>query len=588
MRGADLLMEMLIAHDVDLVFGVPGDTNVALYDALRQAQGKVRHVMVRDERTGGFMADCFSRLSGKPAVMEVPSGAGAMYALPAVAEANFSSLPMILITSDTPLKMEAQGVITELECAKLFEPVTKGSWQVKSAGKIPEYVRRAFRVATTGRPGAVHLVLPEDVLGAEVDPTTVSLHADRNCTRFPAYPASPRLEDVSLLANMIGEAKKPLLIAGGGVNRGHAGTLLRRTAERFNVPVVNTITGQSALADDHPLAIGVIGDNGFHPHANRAVEDADLLVYLGCRMGSVVTVGWTFPTPRAERLLVQVDIDPVALGNNSDNALNICADVNAVLAALLALEAPGGSSHQAWIDQLNAWRGAFWQHVQPELTGDSVPLKPQRVVKALNAHLEKKPYSILSDPGTPTPHMTRLLRLSNPDSTFIIPRAFGGLGYALPAVVGAWLARPEIRPVGLFGDGSFAMSMGELETIVRLDVPALLIHFSNGCFGWIKALQRLHGHNATYSVDFKQLDAAAIAAAFGLRAWHVRTADELDAALGEAFAHDGPAFIDIEVESIADVAPPVMSWLRRLGRDPLDLKPEAGPRLADRAVLPDH
>ncbi|TPM40458.1 thiamine pyrophosphate-binding protein [Mesorhizobium sp. B2-3-4] len=583
MRGADLLIEMLIAHDVDLIFGVPGDTNVPLYDAMRQAQDRLRHVMVRDERTGGFMADCFSRLSGRPAVMEVPSGAGAMYALPAIAEANFSSLPMILITSDTPLKMEAQGVITELECAKLFETVTKGSWQVKAAHKIPEYVRRAFRVATTGRPGAVHLVLPEDVLGAEVDPASVSLHADRNCTRFPAYPPQPRAQDVASLAEMLGTARQPLLIAGGGVNRGHAGALLREVAERFDVPVVNTITGQSALADDHPLAIGVIGDNGFHPHANRAVEEADLLVYLGCRMGSVVTVGWTFPEPSAKRLLVQVDIDPAALGNNSDNALNICADVCSVLQGLLSIDATAENPRQAWIDRLNNWRSEFWRHVQPELVDDSVPLKPQRVVKALNTHLEKKPYSILSDPGTPTPHMTRLLRLSNPDSTFIIPRAFGGLGYALPAVIGAWLARPDIRPVGLFGDGSFAMSLGELETIVRLDVPALLIHFNNGCFGWIKALQRLHGHNATYSVDFKQLDAAAIAAAFGLRAWHVRTPDEMEAAFAEAFAHPGPAFIDIEVESIADVAPPVMSWLRRLGRDPLDLKPEPGLRLADRA-----
>ncbi|RDE08939.1 thiamine pyrophosphate-binding protein [Pelagibacterium lacus] len=581
MRGADILVEMLVRYEVDHIFGVPGDTNVPLYDAMRLAQDRIRHIMVRDERCGGFMADAYARLSNKPAVMEVPSGAGAMYVLPAVAEAHFSSVPMILITSDTPLRMEGQGVITELECAKLFEPVTKASWQVKSARKIPEMVRRAFRYATGGRPGAVHLVVPEDVLAETVAADAISLHAEAACTRFPSYPASPGEKDIDALIGLIAEARRPLFVAGGGASRSLAGKALQAVAEALGMPVVQTITGQSTLVDDHPLAIGVVGDNGFHPHANRAMEEADLIVYLGSKIGSVVTIGWTFPSDRVERKIVQIDIEATVLGNNTDNALSICADIRLALEALHDRLPQGLAVDPAWPAHLNAMRAEFWHKASAKMESDAVPLAPQRIVKALNDRLVGRPCSILSDPGTPTPHMTQLLRLVDPESSFIIPRAFGGLGYALPAVVGAYLARPHTRPIGLFGDGSFAMSMGELETLVRLDVPAILVHFSNGCFGWIKALQRLHGHNATYSVDFNRVDGAAIAEVFGARAFHVTTPDELDAAFDAAFAHDGLVFIDVEVESIADMAPPVYSWLKRMGRDPMQMGPTDGVSLAD-------
>lgn len=580
MRGAEVLVRMLEAHGVEVIFGVPGDTNVPLYDALRRGQDGIRHVMARDERSAGYMADAYARLSWKPGVVECPSGAGATYTLPAVAEAHHSSVPMILLTCDTPLAGEGRGVITELDCAKLFEPVTKASWQVKSAERIPDAVRKAFRIACGGRPGAVHLAIPEDVLTQEVDPARVSLHAETSCATFPAFRAGPDPRDLARIAALLAEARRPLIVAGGGVNRSGAGPALLALAERTGVPVVNTITGQSAMPDDHPLAIGVIGDNGFHPHANRALAEADLLVYLGCRIGSVTTVGWTFPPPDERRRIVQVDLDPAVLGNNTENALSVLADVRTFLERL-AEEIPAGyAADPEWPGLLNARRAEFWELARRELDDDALPLRPQRVVKALNDRLAR-PHAVFSDPGTPTPHMTRFLRLADGRSPFIIPRAFGGLGYAIPATVGGWLARPDMRPVGLFGDGSFGMSVGELETLARLGVPALLIHFNNGCYGWIKALQRLHGHNSTYSVDFTQLDAARIAEAFGIRAWRATDVASLEAALDAAFAHDGPAFVDVVVESIADVAPPVFSWLRRAGRDPLAIAPSEPLRLAD-------
>lgn len=574
LNGADLLVHMLVAYGVDTIFGVPGDTNVPLYAALRGAQDKLRHIMARDERSAGFMADAFARLSHRPAVVEVPSGAGALYAIPPIAEAQQSSVPLLLITSDTPISMEGQGVITELDCAKLFETVTKFSYQVKSARKIPETVRRAFRQMTTGRPGAVHLAIPEDVFVEEVEADSVSLHTEAACRTAPAYRSTVNRESLEALLDLIADAAKPLFVLGGGVNASDAGAVVTRVAEMLNVPAVTTITGQSAIPDKHGLSIGVIGDNGFHPHAMRAMEQSDLLIYLGSKIGSVATIAWTFPSPKPERRIIQVDVDPVALGNNTENVLSLCGDIRAVFEDLLRLLPRNRPCPQEWVNHLNAMRTSFWQQVGSIPEADTPILQPQHVIQALNGSLRGQ-VTLLSDAGTPTPNLTRFLRLDAATSRLIIPRAFGGLGYAIPAVVGAWIAQPSAKIIGLFGDGSFSMSCGELETLRRLNVPALLLHFNNACYGWIKALQRSHGHNATYSVDFSSDNVARIAEAFGLKSWRVTTMSQLTAAIEEGLAFKGPAFIDIAVESIADISPPVFSWLKRAGVDPLAIAADA-------------
>jgi acetolactate synthase-1/2/3 large subunit len=578
MRGADVLVQMLINYGVDVLFGVPGDTNVPFYEALQRRQGDIEHVMARDERSAGYMADAYARLTDKPGIFECPSGAGAMYSLPPLAESNASSVPVILLTIDLPLPGEGRGMITELDCARLFEPVTKMSVQIKSPEKLPEIIRRAFRVTCSGTPGAVHLQIPEDMLLAEIDPDTISLHAEPECKTFPAYPMAPAPGKVGELFALLGNASKPLFVAGGGVNRSCAGSALTEVAAKLNVPVVNTITGQGALPDDHPLAIGVIGDNGFHPHANRALEESDLVIFVGSRMGSVVTVGWTFPKSTLNKRVVQIDINPERLANNYENLLSIAADAQLILKQILK-EAPvdfDASKHTPWVDHLNTLRANFWDHAESVLSLDDVPLRPERVVREFSNRLEQygKAVHILSDAGTPTPYMTRFLRIGDRRTRFVIPRAFGGLGSAIPAVVGAWYADKTRRPIGMFGDGSFNMTVGELETLVRKKVPALLMLFNNGCFGWIKGLHRLKGHDECFGVDFLPPRGQAIAEAFDIKAWTVTTPDELIRALDEAFDHDGPCLVDIHVESLADRVPPVYSWLARKNHDPLALAPE--------------
>ena len=561
MIGANALVEMLKQYQVEYIFGVPGDTSIAFYEALYDADPAIKHIMARDERSASFMADAYARLSHKPGLCECPSGAGALYSVPGVAEANASSIPVILMTMDIPLSGEGKQTITELDTQGLFESVTKWSTVIKSADKIPEAIRRAFRIATTGRPGAALLVFPEEVISEKLEKEKSDLFSEKECHTHPAYRTRGARPELEKLTEYLVNAKRPVLVAGGGANHSQAGSAIQEVAQWLSAPVVTTISGQGLLGDEHPLAIGVIGDNGFHPHAHRAVEEADVLLYIGCKMGSVSTIKWTMPSFNSDRKILQIDLNPEMLGNNFQNTLSVTGDARLVVEDLLILLKghTGQRNPSDWVNDINREREKFWEDAKEEFKSDKTPLKAPRIIAELNKYLDSSTI-VISDAGTPTPYITRFLKLGGDDSRFIIPRAYGGLGYAIPAVVGAHFAKPEARLVGLFGDGSLGMSAGDLETVSRLNIPVVLIHFNNSAFGWIKALQKIHTREKYFSVDFTPGDPALVAKGFGLKSITIETPDELDAGFKEAFASDVPVFLDIKSEPEAEDLPPVYSW----------------------------
>lgn len=317
------------------------------------------------------------------------------------------------------------------------------------------------------------------------------------------------------------------------------------------------------MPDDHPLAIGVIGDNGFHPHAHRAIEEADTLLYIGCKMGSVSTINWSMPSDKQDRKILQIDLNPEMLGNNFKNTLSVAGDAKLVVEDLGILLKGKTSQKETslWVNKLNRQRQSFWEDAKKEFQAVSKPLKPIRIIAELNRHLDKSTI-VISDAGTPTPYITRYLKLAAKNSRFIIPRAYGGLGYAIPAVVGAHYACPDARLVGLFGDGSLGMSAGELETISRLNIPAVLIHFNNSTFGWIKALQKLHCSEKYFSVDFNANDPVKVAQGFGIKALSIETTDQLQKGLDIALKSKVPIFLDVKSEPESDDIPPVYSWIK--------------------------
>ncbi len=563
MNGAQTIVEMLKQYQVEVLFGVPGDTSIKLYEALHENQGTLTHVMAKDERSAGFMADAYARLSHKPGICECPSGAGSLYTVPGVAEANASSIPVIAITSDVALAGEGKQTITELDTQKLFESITKWAYVMKDIKKVPEVMRRAFRIATTGRPGAVHLAVPKEVLYGELPETAMPLYSDENCCRYPAFRTrGARVELEKMVAHMV-DAKNLTFIVGGGANHSQAGEAVQSMAEWMAAPVVSTISGQGIMPDNHPLALGVIGDNGFHPHAHRAIEEADVLLYIGCKMGSVSTINWTMPSDMPGRKILQIDLNPEMLGNNFPNTLSVAGDAKLVVEDLVIL-LKGKTAHRqasSWLNELNTQRQAFWQEAEKAFQMDTIPLKPHRIISELNRHLDETAI-VISDAGTPTPYTSRYLRLAAKNSRFIIPRAYGGLGYAIPAVVGAHFARPDAKLVGLFGDGSLGMSAGELETVSRLNIPAVLIHFNNSAFGWIKALQKIHCNEKYFSVDFNANNPAKVAEGFGLKALSIETPEQLVQGLDMAFKTQGPIFLDVKSEPESDDIPPVYSWIK--------------------------
>ncbi|MEZ4564663.1 MAG: thiamine pyrophosphate-binding protein [Thermomicrobiales bacterium] len=572
MQGARALVEVMRQSGVEHIFGLPGDTGMAFYDALGEASGDITHVMTRDERSASFMADAYARVSGKLGVCEGPSGGGATYIVPGVAEAQGSALPLLCLTSDTPVGQHGRGVLTELDQESLFRPITKWNTRVNSAATMAEATRRAIRMATGGRPGATHLSLPTDALEGETPDWSVY-----GVPEFGAVPAARVRPDQALLeraAAEIAAAERPVIVAGGGVVISQAWDALTAFAEALNVPVATSINGKGSIAETSPVSIGVIGGNGARDYANVCLAEADLVVYIGSRTDSTTTCHWSLPSIEKPPAIIQIDIEEFEVGNNYPLTVGLLGDARLALEGLLdAVPRPAAvaARNQARIDTLQAQRVAYWREVAAQAAVHSSPIKPAQVIRELRSLLDDDAI-IVADPGTPTPFLNAQYETRRGGRTLVIPRAHGGLGYAIPAVIGAWYGGRGRRVVGMTGDGSFGMSVGELETISRLGLPITIIQCSNGSFGWIKELQHLYHDDRYFSVDFNTVDYAAIARGFGMEAAHVSEPADLAGALRRALAADGPYFLDLATESPITETPPVAAWTaaeerRRVGAE---------------------
>src|SRR5579864_813681 len=568
MNTAQVLVELLKEYRVEHIFGVPGDTTMPLYDALYAARGEITHIMARDERSAAFMADAYARLAHKPGITEAPSGGGATYVIPGVAEANGSSVPMLVFTSDIPVIDEGKGTLTAIDQQRLLEAATKWSAVVKRPQMLPDIIRKAFRIATSGRGGAVHVVLPEDVLMEEV--SSPAIYAESACRCYPSYRTQAPRASLEGMLDALLAAQRPVMVAGGGVVLSGAWNEITKLAEALHMPVATTINGKGSIDEMHKWSIGVIGGNGGRPYANQLLAEADCIFYLGTKVNSLVTLNGTLPASGQGVTVLQLDVDPAELGNNVPTAIAACGDLKESLAALLDI-----LSHRAistptrrWTPQMLFERAApFWAEMASRAASDDMPLAPQRIIDTLWQHTPHD-VVIVADPGTMTPFTAAQFRTRRPGRSVVIPRAHGGLGYALPATVGAAFARPNERVVGLVGDGSFGMSGTELATIAALRLPITIILFNNGSFGWIKMLQRLYYGERYLGVDFTgQMDAVGIAEAFGIRGVRITHPDQLIPAIDDALTTNEPVFIDVPTKSELEEVPPVHAWQQALKRE---------------------
>src|SRR5919197_4129963 len=552
LTGAEAVVEMLKAHGVEVIFGLCGDTSLPLYDALARLPHGMRHVLTRDERHAAYMADGYARVTGKVGICEGPSGGGATYILPGLVEANESSIPILAINTDIGVSSRGRYTLTQLDQRTLMRPVTKWNAVLDRAADIPRTFRQAFEAMTTGRPGAAHIALPHDVQTAPVQADDV--WADPSLGVYPSRRVAPDPDMVALAAKLLRTARNPLFICGGGGIISRAEAELTELAEKLSAPVATTISGKGAIDERCAHAVGVVGSNGGTPETRAIVDAADVIVFVGCRAGSVTTERWRHPAPDQARI-IHIDVDPAVPGRNYKVDVPLIADAKLALAALLdAVTAREGD-----LSPVDAQKRAKFERYEQLARSDDVPIRPERVVAELSHQLEADA-TLVADPGTPCPYFSAYHVLRSTGRRFFSNRAHGALGYSLAAAVGAHFGRPDVKTVAVMGDGSFGMCAGQMETLVRVKLPITTVVISNATYGWIKAGQRAGYGQRYFSVDFSATDHAAVAHAYGMKSWRVTQPTELAPALKAALSSGEPTLVDIVCQPLHEAKAPGSGW----------------------------
>ena len=553
------MVRMLEAYGVKHMFGLCGDTTLPFYDALARLDHGITHLLTRDERHAAYMADAYARVTGRVGVCEGPSGGGATYILPGVVEANESSVPVLAITTDVSTASRGRFPLTELDQKSLFRPLTKWNTVIDRADRLPAELRAAFRAMTTGRPGAAHIGLPYDVQINAVPESEIWAEPDHQT--FPAWRSGPDPAQAEKAAQVLLAARKLVIICGGGVVSSGAEPELLNLAEALDAPVATTVSGQGAIAETHRLSLGVVGANGGVEETRAVVAEADTVLFIACRAGSITTEKWRFPAPGAR--IVHIDADAMVPGANYQTAAALIGDARLALAALnqligasIAAAHPGNAGKARAAKAVSAKFAAF----DALATSRETPIRPERVVQALNRLLPDDAV-VTADPGTPCPYFSAYFRLRKAGRHFITNRAHGALGYAAAAAIGAHYGRPGAKIVAAMGDGSFGFTVGEFETVTRCNMPITFIVFSNSAYGWIKAGQRTSFGKRFYNVDFSRTDHAAVAAAYGIKSWRVEDPEALEGVLRQALEHPGPALVDIISQPLDEARAPVSEWI---------------------------
>jgi acetolactate synthase I/II/III large subunit len=542
LSGADILWSCLCEHDVDTVFGYPGGAILPAYDRL--LDHPIRHVLVRHEQSATHMADGYARASGRVGVAVATSGPGATNLVTGIATAMMDSIPLVCITGRVPAMLLGSDAFQETDITGITLPITKHNYLVQRAEDIAPIVREAFRVATTGRPGPVLVDITKNALQdhtefTPMDPATVEAHVGT-------------VLEAGLLreaADLIAKAERPVILAGHGILKSHAMAELRELAERAHVPVAVTRLGIGCLPADHPLNLGMMGMDG-EAGVNAAIHDADLLIALGMRFDDRVTGRLARYAPDAKK--IHVDINRTEINKLVRADVGIVGDLRAVLQALLPHVGEG--SREAWITRIGTFAGGPTVRDLANID-EPGPLQAAHVIHDIWRATAGRAV-IVTDVGQHQMRAAQYHRVSEPH-TWITSGGLGTMGFALPAAVGAKLARPECEVWAIVGDGGFQMTQAELATLVQEGVKINIAIIDNGFLGMVRQWQQFF-HDRRYSATpLSSPDFVKIADAHGLPGIHVSTREESAAAIRHARASAGPVLIDFHVQQEDAVYPMV-------------------------------
>ncbi len=562
-HGGDLVAELLANYGVTHVFGQPGGQTAALYDGIARRSPRIRHILVRDERSAAYAADAFARLTGRPGVCDVTVGPGTTKLSDGLVESRNASIPVIALVGELPrdwAPYREMGVASQgFDQVRFLSAITKATLEAPSIVSLPQTIRSAFRIATSGRPGPVAVVVPHDVFDSEWDADPTSVEVDDRYISAPAHRPVAAADSVAAAAALLRGAKRPLIVAGGGVLDSGAAEALRVLAGKLGAVVVTSLSGKGAVAETETFAAGVLNPLGTTESLELA-RRADLVFFCGTKVGQSTSHNWTLPL--AEQATIHLDSDATELGRTFRPTVALNGDARATLEALAAAVQP--RRHATWLDEAARARSKATREREELETSNAGPIQPPRVMRELAARLGDADV-VISDASFSAGWIATHIPARASGRHFLFARGQGGLGYAVPAAIGAALARPAGRVVTVSGDGGFSYAIGELATHVQQGLRTVNVVLNNGTLGWLAMWERFFFEGLRESVDLEG-DAggpsyAAAAIALGCAGISVDQAGELGSAFDEAFAAPGPAVVEVRIDAQAT---PIHSYRRRL------------------------
>ena len=551
MSGAQILLECLVRENVDCIFGYPGGVTLPLYDAFYDHP--IRHVLVRHEQNAAFAAEGFARSTGRVGVCCATSGPGATNLVTGLVDSMMDSIPVVALTGQVSTKLIGSDAFQEADTFGITRSCTKHNFLVKTVAELPQAIHEAFYIASSGRPGPVLVDIPKDVFQAQAHYTPVS------SIHLPGYKVytEGHTGQIRRAGQMIWDAQRPMVYAGGGIIAANASAELLELVELLDAPTVNTLMGLGALPAEHRNFISMPGMHGSYA-ANMGMSNTELLIALGVRFDDRVTGRLAAFAPHAK--VIHVDIDPAEIGKNRVADLPIVGDVKRVLQKLNKVvrelaptnQKRNAAAREAWWTQIRDWQA---EHpLVPEVS--TTEIKPQHVMREID-RLSGGQAIVSSDVGQHQMWAAQFIRFNEP-RLWLNSGGLGSMGFGLPAAIGAQFARPDKLVFAIVGDGGFQMSIPELATIANHGLPIKIVVVNNGYLGMVRQWQELFYNNRLSQVELNTFpDAEKLAGAYGFKGRTVEDPLQLVAALDEAIRENGPYLLNVRVSPFENVYPMV-------------------------------
>ncbi len=551
--GAEVLADMLAGYGVTHVFMVPAVLRRTFAEMERRTN--IARVHCHGEKSAAYMADGYARASGKPGVC-MAQVIGALNLAAGLRDAYLAHSPVIAMTGGRDPKTKFRKVYQEIDDVPAFEPVTKMNVTIDEVARIPDMVRQAFRAATTGAPGPVHLQFRGNEGQLDVEEGEMEALVEAQFARVPPFRPEPEAAHVKAALELLQKAERPIIVAGGGARASGAGRELVALAEALQIPVATSLNGKDVIPGTHPLSVGVVGSYS-RETANRAVNRADLVCFVGSETGGMTTHFWA--APKIGTPAIQIDIDPISLGRNYPLAASVLGDAKSVLVRMLGqIDKSSATKRAPWIKEIAGLRSDWYAKYKPMLESDSVPIHPARICHELTQHVPDDTIVVV-DTGHAGMWMGGMYDLRVPTQSYM--RSAGHLGWAFSAGMGAKAACPE-RPVVVFtGDAGFWYHIAEIETAVRWNIASVTVVNNNGGGNQSKrGFDRAYGGEQTVKArelwTYNATNFARLAEDMGALGIRVEQPGDLAAALERALAANRPAVIDVvtDIEALAPTA----------------------------------